>query len=206
MGEHHPLFAAIYDPVLAIAERRLLKSHRAALADGIEGRVLDLGTGTGAMLPYFDAADPAAVHAIEPDPAMRRRARARIEESGLDVTLRSAPAESLPYPDDSLDVVVAAMVLCTVDDLDQTFAEIERVLEPGGELRLFEHVADEGWRARLQAAIDPLWQRAAAGCHLQRATAERVADRAGLSVTAMDRYHLGITPVRPFVRGRARAQ
>lgn len=205
MTESHPLFAAIYDPVMAIAERTLLRSHRRALADGIEGPVLDLGTGTGAMLPVLAAADPGAIHAIEPDPAMSRRAQARIERADLDVSLRLARAESLPYEDDSFETVVASMVLCTVDDVEQSLAEVERVLAPGGEFRLLEHVADEGWRGRVQSAIDPLWTRAAAGCHLRRATAARVDERAGLDVVRMDRYHLGVTPVRPFVRGRARA-
>ncbi|MFB6162362.1 MAG: class I SAM-dependent methyltransferase [Halococcoides sp.] len=205
MTDSHPLFAALYDPVLAIAERLLVRSHRRALAEGIEGPVLDLGTGTGAMLPVLAAADPGTIHAIDPDPAMVRRAQARIEREGLDVSLRSARAESLPYADDTFETVIAGMVLCTVDDIEQSLAEIERVLSPGGEFRLLEHVADTGWRGRLQSAIDPLWTRVAAGCHLRRATAERVAERAGLDVIAMERYHLGVTPVRPFVRGRARA-
>ncbi|AWB27244.1 class I SAM-dependent methyltransferase [Halococcoides cellulosivorans] len=204
MTESHPLFAAIYDPVMAIAERTLLRSHRQALAEGIDGPVLDVGTGTGAMLPVLAAANPSAIHAIEPGPAMRRRAHARIESDDLDVSVRSASAESLPYDDDSFETVVAAMVLCTVDDPDAALAEVERVLVPGGELRLFEHVADEGWRNRVQAAIDPIWRHAAAGCHLRRATAERVLDRSALDVIAMERFHLGVTPVRPFVRGRAR--
>jgi len=96
----HPLFAAIYGPATAIAERTLLRPHRVYLVDDPGETVLDVGAGTGAMFPYFDAV---SLHAIEPDPHMRERAEKKARELGLDVDIRSATAESLPYDDDTFD-------------------------------------------------------------------------------------------------------
>ncbi|WEL16247.1 MULTISPECIES: class I SAM-dependent methyltransferase [unclassified Halorhabdus] len=197
----HPLFAAIYDPAMAHAERTILDPHREYLADGLDGVVLDLGAGTGAMFPYFEGA---TVHAIEPDPHMRRRARDRTADATAGIELHDAGAADLPFPDDHFDAVVSSMVFCTVEDVPASIAEVRRVLRPGGEFRFLEHVADDGWRETVQTAVSPVWKRLAGGCHLTRRTASRFASESAFDVVEMDRFELGVTPVRPFVRGRLR--
>ncbi|WP_136689577.1 class I SAM-dependent methyltransferase [Halorhabdus amylolytica] len=198
----HPLFAAIYDPAMTHAERMILEPHREYLADDLTGTVLDLGAGTGAMFPYFD--ERATVHATEPDPHMRRRARSRIEDAAFDVELHDSGAADLSFPDDHFDAVVSSMVFCTVDDFAASLSEVRRVLRPGGEFRFLEHVADDGWRERVQTTVAPVWKRLAGGCHLTRRTASRFASDDAFDVVEMDRFELGVTPVRPFVRGRLR--
>jgi len=198
----HPVFAAIYDPAMAHAERTILESHREYLAEGLTGSVLDLGAGTGAMFPYFEKR--ASVHATEPDRHMRRRARERAEREGSDVELHDAGAADLPFPDDHFDAVVSSMVFCTVPDVEGSLAEVRRVLRPGGEFRFLEHVADDGWRETVQTTVAPAWKRLAGGCHLTRRTASRFAGDDAFDVVEMDRFELGVTPVRPFVRGRLR--
>jgi len=198
----HPLFAAIYDPVMAHVERTILEPHREYLADDLTGVVLDLGAGTGAMFPYFDGR--ATVHATEPDPHMRRRARARAEDATSDVELHDAGAADLPFPDDHFDAVVSSMVFCTVGDVVTSLSEVRRVLRPGGEFRFLEHVADDGWRETVQTTVAPVWKRLAGGCHLTRRTASQFASDDAFDVVELDRFELGVTPVRPFVRGRLR--
>ena len=142
------LFAAIYDPATAVVERTLLRAHRDYLVDDLHGAVLDIGAGTGAMFPYFAVANgSASFHAIEPDPYMRRQAREKADELGLERDLRSAGAESLPYEDDSFDVVIASIVFCTIPDIEVALSEVARVLRLGGGFRFFEHVLDDGWRS-----------------------------------------------------------
>ena len=51
-----------------------------------------------------------------------------------------APAEDLPFEDDTFDVVVSTLVLCGVDDQPRALREIRRVLRPGGRLLFLEHV------------------------------------------------------------------
>jgi ubiquinone/menaquinone biosynthesis C-methylase UbiE len=200
----HPLFAAIYDPATAAVERTLLRPHRRYLVDDLRGPVLDLGAGTGATFPYFAAEGPVSLHAVEPDPHMRRQARQRAADLDLAVDVRAAGAESLPYADDTFQTVVASMVLCTIPDAEAALSEVARVLRPGGELRFLEHVLDDGWRARVQSLLAPLWERVAGGCHLTRRTGALLAAHPAFDVVELDRLHLGVTPVRPFVRGRLR--
>lgn len=218
------LFAAVYDPVTAVAERTLFARHREYLAADLSGRVLDLGAGTGAMFPAFAAAadresaategespdadtgDSLSIHAIDPDPYMRRRAERRGADLGLDVEFVAADAARLPYRDDVFDVVVASLVLCTVADLEGTLAEVARVLRPGCEFRVFEHVHGEGWYARLQDAVTPAWRVAAAGCHLNRETDRLLRDHEAYEVVELDRFDPPVPPVTPFVRGRLRTR
>ena len=204
--QSHPLFAAIYDPAMVIIERTLLRPHRNYLVDDLRGAILDVGAGTGAMFPYFATVGngSTAFYAIEPDSYMRRRAREKAHELCLDIDIRSAAAESLPYADDSFDVVIASMVFCTIPDVETSLSEVARVLRPGGEFRFFEHVLDDGWRARVQSLIAPLWKRVAGGCHLTRQTASVFAADRSFDIVEIDRMNLGTTPIRPFVRGRLR--
>ena len=206
----HPVFAAVYDPVTWVAERTLLGPHRAALADGLQGRVLDLGAGTGAMFPHFAAARASApavsLHAIEPDSHMIARASRRASRLGLEVDLQLARAETLPYPDEYFDVVVAAMVFCTIPDVEAALGEVTRVLKPDGEVRFLEHVAATGWQRRFQALVAPFWKRVAGGCHVTRDVEAILGDAPGLEVIELRALRIGIPPVRPFVRGRLHPQ
>lgn len=211
MSDHdHALFAAIYDPATALAEATVLAPHRRYLTKGLRGRVLDLGAGTGATVPFFAAARTAArregddldVHLLDPDAHMRVRARRRARDAELDATVAGGRAESLPYPDDSFDAVVSALVGCTVPDLDAALDEVVRVLRPGGEFRFFEHVAADGLQGRVQTLVDPAWTRLAAGCHLDRDLETTYRTHPGLDVRTVER-HGGVPPVAPLIRGVA---
>lgn len=200
----HPWFARLYDPVMRASEERLFPPHREYLARNLSGDVLDLGAGTGAMLPYYEEpvrSGAATVTLLEPDPHMRERAVASAQERDLDVTVSDARAESLPFADDSFDMVVASMVFCTVSDPHAALDEVARVLRPGGEFRFLEHVAEDGPLRAVQRILAPLWRRVAGGCHLTRRTGALFGNHQAFSVTDIERFHLGIFPVRPFVRG-----
>lgn len=197
----HPIFAAFYDFILSGAEKKFLGPHRVYLAGGATGRVLDVGSGTGANFEYYPP--DAEVVGIEPDPYMLRRARSRAERIGTRIELHAAGAEHLPFPDASFDAAVATLVFCTIPDPDRALSELRRVLRPGGQLRFLEHVRAEsaGW-AGFQDLITPLWKRIAAGCHPNRDTAATI-ERAGFRIVELERYALGPYPVRPIVRGVA---
>lgn len=202
---YHPVLAAGYDRLTAPAERLWFADQRRRLADGLAGRVLDLGAGTGAMWPHYAAvADDPHVLAVEPDRAMRRRATTRATDLDLAVDLVGADGAHLPLRDASVDVAVASMVLCTVDDPGGTLDELARVVRPGGEVRAFEHVAADGWRRRVQGAVAPAWARVAGGCRLTRSTGEALRGHPAFEVVELERLELAVTPVYPFVRGRFR--
>ncbi len=204
-GDHthesgYPLFARVYDPVMALPERLLLADHRAQLAEGLSGTVLDLGSGTGAMFPHFPA--DLTVHAVEPDPHMRQRAADRAAGFEADIELVDAGGEQLPYPDDSFDTAVAVFVLCTVQDLSASLDELARVVRPGGELRFLEHVRARGVAGRLHDALAPGWFHVAGGCTLNRRTGEVLTRDERFELLEFERFESGLSRLLPLVRGR----
>jgi SAM-dependent methyltransferase len=165
--------AAVYDPFLALGERRGSATRRAALLRDLHGRVLEIGAGTGLNLPHY----PGGVDELvltEPDAGMTARLRRRVAAEGAApavVRVVPAPAESLWFPDASFDAVVSTMVLCTVPDPAAVLDEITRVLRPGGRLVLVEHVlAADARLARWQRRLAEPWAGFADGCRCDRDT------------------------------------
>ncbi|MHB1509323.1 MAG: class I SAM-dependent methyltransferase [Acidimicrobiales bacterium] len=202
-GKGHRLFAAVYDRLNAHAERTWLGQRRADLVARATGEVLEIGAGTGANLSHYHGVE--RVVAAEPDPAMRTRLTARLDRAAVPVEVSDAPAEHLGLPDASVDTVVSTLVLCSVADPDATLAELRRVLRPGGQLLVLEHVRGEGRRARWQDLVTPLWRQVGAGCHPNRDTVAAI-ERAGFHLDHQERFDPPRVPpiIRPFVEVVAR--
>jgi SAM-dependent methyltransferase len=198
-------FAVLYDPFLWVGERAGLRADRAALLNRARGRTVEIGGGTGLNLPHYpDDLDELVL--VEPDVAMRVRLAKRLSRSGRRVRLVDAPAEQLPFPDESIDTVVSTFVLCTVDAPDHALREITRVLRPDGQLLFIEHVRSESptlayWQDRLARP----WRSFARGCRCNRATAELIVS-CGLDVEPPREgsWHAMPPIVRPLIAGRAR--
>jgi len=191
----HRWFAALFDPLNRITgtERHLAK-YRPYVTGEAEGRVLEVGAGTGASFAYYKGS--AQVVATEPDPFMVAEAERRLNELALkNIEIRQAVAEDLPFDDDSFDYVVSTMVFCTVGDPGRALAEVNRVLKPGGTFRFIEHVRPVGGvKARLFDAINPVWGWFGAGCQLNRRTLETIND-AGFEIAELRREKMGGFPV-----------
>src|SRR5262245_12296455 len=160
--------------------------HRRELLDGVAGRVLEVGAGTGASFAHYPATVSEVV-AVEPEPYLRARALDAAATAPRPVTVVAAAAEALPFEDGSFDAGVASLVLCSVRDPAAALAELHRVLRPGAELRFYEHVRGSGSFARMQRVIDVAWPYVAGGCHLTRDTPEAIA-RAGFAVERTRRF------------------
>ena len=204
----HPIFAALYDRMLAGTERAGLMEMRRELLTHASGRVLELGAGTGHNLEHYTDAVTELVM-TEPDPHMARRLRERLASHGSPVASASvveAPAEDLPFDDGSFDTVVATLVFCTVEDPPRAVAEARRVLVEGGTLLYLEHVRAQSSRlARWQDRLERPWGFFAAGCHPNRATDQLLAG-AGFWIDSMEWGRLPKAPpiARPLIRGVAR--
>lgn len=197
-------FAAIYGPTLWLGELRGMRARRRDLVGTAAGRTLELGSGTGLNLPHFpDTLDELIL--TEPAAPMRKRLERAVRRSPRTATVLDAPAERIPLPDASLDTVVSALVLCTVDRPDVVLHEVRRLLRPGGRLLFLEHVRAESPRlAAWQDRLEGPWRRFAEGCRCNRATVELI-EAAGFTVEhrADETWHAMPAIVRPIVSGSA---
>lgn len=197
------LSAAMYDPFLALGERRGMAGRRRALLATATGSVLEVGAGTGANVHAYPAGLQELVLS-EPDPAMGRRLERAAARSRPDARVVRAGAEDLPFPDDSFDVVVSTLVLCTVPDPVAAVAEIRRVLRPGGRLLYLEHVrSDDPRLARWQERLATPWRRFASGCDCTRSTLELLAESFVVELPVRDTWSGMPAIVRPLVMGAA---
>ena len=147
---------------------------RARLVGDLRGDVLELGTGSGVLFPFYGAG--AVVTAIEPDEEFSVVAADAAAESTAEIRVARAVGEALPFPDAAFDAVSAATVLCSVASPPTVLREVARVLRPGGKLRLLEHVRSEHWLAGpLMDLFNPLWLRVnGGGCNWNRRPVDAV--------------------------------
>jgi len=199
------IFAATYDRMGAKSERAGLSALREGLLVGASGRVLEIGAGTGANLPYYGSAVE-SLTITEPEPPMLRRLERRAREHAPHAKLLRAPAEDLPFDDDTFDTAVSTLVLCGVDDQPRALRELRRVLRPGGTLMFIEHVrSDEPGLARRQDRMNGL-NRFVVCCDCNRPTLDSIRAE-GFEVTQLERTTLNKVPsfVRPLIVGTALA-
>ncbi len=199
--------ASVYDAFMRPAERASLGGWRRELLRDLKGAVLEVGAGTGANLPFYPASVARLVLA-EPDAHMRAKLERRVARMDRpEIEVADASLERLPWANASFDAVVATLVFCSVEEPAQAFAEVHRVLVPGGAYVFLEHVAAEHDARRFawQRRIEPLWRPIAGGCHLTRRTADAIR-AAGFEVDheVRESARRTLPIVRTMVRGVAR--
>lgn len=202
LGER--IFAGMYDRFTARTERACLSAHRRTLLAGVQGDVLEIGGGTGANLPYYNG-DVESLTLIEPSRPMIRHLQRRINEHAPHAKLLRAPAEDLPFEDDSFDVAVSTLVLCSVDDQPRALRELRRVLRPGGRLLFMEHIRSEEPRlARLQDRMNRI-NNIVVHCDCNRPTLASIR-ATGFAIERLEHGTLEKAPpfVRPLVVGVAK--
>jgi ubiquinone/menaquinone biosynthesis C-methylase UbiE len=205
---NRPLFARIQARAAAIEEDRGGAELRRRLLEGLSGRVLEIGAGSGVSFAYYPTTVQELV-AIEPEPNLRAMALEAARGAPIPVRVLDGTAESIPLEDASVDAAVIAGVLCSVPDPIAALGEVARVLVPKGELRFYEHVRARNARLeRLQRLVDDtFWPRLFGGCHTSRDPDPALA-ASGFVIEARERFSFRPTvlaiPVAPRVLGRAR--
>jgi len=180
--------APTYDTAMRPLERWFLKRWRAELFAELpsEGTILEVGAGTGLNFAFYPRG--AVGVAIEPSIEMLRIAKDKSRPVGL--TLIQSFAERLPFRDASFDAAFASLVFCTVESPEAAFAELRRVVRPGGTVVLLDHVRPNGVLGPafdlLNLIIAPL-----CGDHVNRQTA-KTASAAGLEVLRIQKRGMGI--------------
>lgn len=198
-------FSVLYDPFLWLGERAGVRALRRELLAKAHGFTVEVGSGTGLNLPHYpDELDELIL--AEPDPPMRLRLERRRRATSRRARVLDAPAERLPFADQSVDTVVSTFVLCTVEAPELALQEVVRVLRPDGQLLFLEHVrSGSAMLASWQDRLAEPWRHFARGCHANRPIAELI-ETSGLTIDDMRAESWPAMPpiVRPLIAGRAR--
>lgn len=162
---------------------------RARATRGLEGRVLEIGFGSGLNLPYYPTT-VTRILALDPSGASQRLSQKRIADCPIPLEWVELGDGSLPLAAGSVDAVLSTFTLCTIPDLDSALAELKRVLKPCGKLHFLEHGrSHDASVARWQVRLTPLQKRVAGGCHLDRPIADRVRN-AGFCLDSLETYYM----------------
>jgi ubiquinone/menaquinone biosynthesis C-methylase UbiE len=144
-----------YDRQISFFEGILFGDGRAWVCSQAHGEVLELACGTARNLPFY--ADDVKLTAIELSPEMLAIGRTRAQELGHPADLRLGDVQSLDFADASFDTVTCTLGFCTIPDTRAAAAEAFRVLRPGGQLVMLEHVRSSAPMVRgIQRLLEPL--------------------------------------------------
>ena len=189
---------------LSMRNRRLMPYRQRVIASA-EGRVLEIGIGSGLNLPFY----PAAVQEIlglEPSPRLVAMAKGAASACRSAVTLIEGSAEAIPLDGRSIDTVVRTWTLCTIPRAAAALDEMRRVLKPGGRLLFVEHglAPDEAVR-KWQNWLTPAWTHISGGCHLNRPI-QTLIEAGGFRLDRLDTgYMAGPRPMTFMYEGAARS-
>ncbi|MRJ76612.1 methyltransferase domain-containing protein [Aeromicrobium sp. SMF47] len=163
--------------------------RREQLCVELQGRVLEIGFGSGLNIEKYPASVE-SVAAVEPSDVAWRMSAGRRAASPVRITRSGLDGQTLAEDDSSFDAVLSTFTLCTIPDVDRALREVRRVLRPGGSFVFLEHgLAPGPGVARWQRRLDPLERRIAGGCHLSRDVPALISS-VGLQITGLDAHYL----------------
>ncbi len=146
-----------------------LMKQREKVVPLAEGKVLEIGIGSGLNMPYFSAERVQHVWGLDPSPEMLALARENTGTVGFDVEFIEAGAEEIPLDDGIADSILLTYTLCTIPQTFPALKEIHRVLGWHGKLIFCEHGVAPDENVKLwQDRLNPVWKRIGGGCNLNR--------------------------------------
>ena len=180
--------ASHYDCAMRPLERMFLRALRARTLGALpeSSRILEIGAGTGGNFPFY----PKGAHGVASELSTEMIRREREKTRPPAVHLVQASAETLPFSDASFDAACATLLFCSLASPQKAFAELRRVVRPGGTIALLEHVRPGGLLGKLfdLLSVFTVWL---FDDHFNRETALE-AERAGLRLVHVERRALGI--------------
>lgn len=132
-----------------------IKKVRQQIIPLAEGRVLEIGAGSGANFVHYDATRVSKLYALEPNPGMIQLAQKQLHRTRLNIEFLDLPGERIPLEDATVDTVVSTFTLCTIPGIVEAIQGLMRVLKPEGKLIFFElglspDPAVQRWQKRLE--------------------------------------------------------
>lgn len=194
-------------PILDLVMRQdQLAKYRREVVAAAEGRVLEIGVGSGLNFPFYGNRVEALI-GIDPSSRLLAMARRRAAAAGLRAELIQGSATAIPLAEGTIDTVVMTWTLCSIPDPLLALSEMRRVLKPDGRLLFVEHgLSPEPGIERWQHRLTPFWCHIAGGCHLDRKMDDLVRS-AGFDITALrTEYASGPRPMTYMYVGRASRQ
>ena len=167
--------ARLYDVLDLPFEYGRYRRLRRRMFEGLSGRLLDAGVGTGRNIAFYP--EGSEVTGIDLSPAMIARARRRSEKLGRAVDLRQMDVSAMAFADNHFDAVIATFLFCVLENDQQLPAlmELARVCREGGEIRLLDYVYSENPARRFVMRLWAPWVRAVFGAAFDRDTERYIA-------------------------------
>ncbi|MDA8234253.1 MAG: methyltransferase domain-containing protein [Clostridia bacterium] len=183
----HNRLASFYDPLMGAMDMMIRKSDQEKLFSLARGKVLEVGVGTGRNFPFYPVGIE-GVTAIDYSPRMLEKARSKLHQSRVSVTLLEMDAQNMAFADQSFDTVVTACVFCSVPDPIKGLHEIRRVLKPDGRLVMLEHVRSENEAlGKVMDFVNPVFLNIF-GSNINRRTVENV-QAAGFAIEKVEKFN-----------------
>jgi ubiquinone/menaquinone biosynthesis C-methylase UbiE len=183
--------ASHYDCAMRPLERFFLRALRARTLSALpeSALILEIGAGTGGNFPFY----PKGAHGVASELSMEMIRRAGGKTRPPKVHLVQTSAETLPFTDASFDAACATLLFCSLASPQKAFAELRRVVRPGGTVALLEHVRPRGLLGLLfdLLSVFTVWL---FDDHFNRRTALE-AERAGLRLIKIEKRAFGIVQI-----------
>jgi len=177
-------FARFYDAVEFLIERKLFKKLRKETLNKLQGKILDIGIGTGKNLPYYNA--KAEVTGIDISRKMLEKAKKKSKKLGINAKFYLMDAQELKFKDNSFDYVIGTFVLCSIPDPVKAASEMKRVVKKNGKIILMEHVLSKYWPIALWEKIHNPVTKRLFGFNVNRDTKQNII-KSGLHVNKDER-------------------
>jgi len=177
----------------ALGNPQLGKYRRRAL-ETAQGKVLEIGFGTGLNLPYYPQS-VSEITAIDPENMLADKTARRIKESTMPVHFVQLDASGkLPFADATFDSIITTWTLCSIEQVASALAEMRRLLKPNGHYIFLEHGrSDDAKTAHWQDRFNPIEKVIGAGCNINRPI-DHLIKAAGFEIETLERFVMPKTP------------
>ena len=182
--------AAIYDFMMRVLDHLIIKGWRKKLWSRVRGpRVLEAGVGTGLNTDFYN--DEWQITALDNNRSFLETARLRAEKKAKTADFILGDIENLPFAADRFDTALTTFLFCQLKAPQVGMAELYRVLKPGGQLLLLEHVRTKGFFGRiLEMVAGPLYK--VTGDHIARDTEETAAEAGFVNISSKPLFTRGV--------------
>ena len=159
-----------------------------------EGKILEVGIGSGLNLPFYEKSKIEEIWGIDPSEELNVMAKKVAIEEGMNVNFITSSAEDIPFPNDYFDTVLITYTMCTIPSVLKANKEIRRVLKRSGKMIFCEHgVSPDENIKKWQKRLNSIWGKIAGGCNINRNIPVLIKS-SGFKIVEMDEMYLPKTP------------